>query len=97
MSQFFDFFSGNFPSMYAFSCIGALLLWMRSSARAKHAHSLGEVIDILFPKSSRVGAIAKLVIFVFVGGFVGILFVSPSTPVQAASAGIAWCRLVARS
>ncbi len=69
MAEIVTFFSGNFISMYFFSCVGALILWMKSTARAKQANSLGDVVDTMFPRAERFAAVLKFMIFVFFGGF----------------------------
>ena len=82
--------------MYFFACAGALLLWMRLKADVRKANSLSDLFDILFPGSQKVAAIGKFVFFILFGGFVGVLFVAPTTPVQAATAGVAWSRIAAK-
>jgi hypothetical protein len=96
MAEAAEFFSKSFASMYFFSCVGALILWMKSNAAVRQIHSLGDIVECIFPESERAARITKFVVFVFLGGFIGVLFVTPSTPVQAASAGIAWSRLAAK-
>lgn len=96
MAEIYEFFSGNFLSMYFFCCVGSLVLWMKSKAHVKQANSLGDIVDHLFPSSQRAGALVKFLVFVLFGGFIGVLVVTPVTAVQAMSAGVAWSRLAAK-
>ena len=82
--------------MYIFACTGALLLWLRLRSDLRSANSLSEFFDNILGDKSKLAAVAKLSFFILFGGFIGVLFVSPSTPVQAASAGMAWTRLAAK-
>lgn len=96
MNELYVFFSGSFFSMYFFSCAGALLLWMRVKGDLRRSNSLSEFFDTLFEGAERKSAFAKLTFFILFGGFVGVLLVAPTTPVQAATAGLAWTRIAAK-
>ena len=96
MTEIVQFFSGNFVSMYFFSCVGSLVLWMKSNARAKQVNSLGDIIDHIFPAGNRFGEILKFLVFVLFGGFLAVLVVAPATAIQAMTAGVAWSRVVAK-
>lgn len=96
MSELTGFFSGDFWSMYFFSCSGAILLWMRLKADLRDQNSLAELFDAMLRDSEGFAMVGKFMFFIMFGGFVGVLFVEPATPVQAATAGIAWSRIAAK-
>lgn len=82
--------------LYAFSCVGALLLWTKMTNINKKVHGFGDILEKVAPNSPRFQYLTQFIIFVFLGGFVGVLAVGPYTQLQALAGGVAWSRLMAK-
>lgn len=83
-------------SLYLVSCSGALLLWIKVNMGSKKVHGLGDLLEKLIPNHPGAQYILQFLFFVFFGGYIGILAVTPTTSAQALAGGMAWSRLTAK-
>lgn len=78
------------------SSSGALVLWIKATLGSKKIHGLGDVLETLLPDNPRAVYILQFLIFVFFGGYIGVLAVGPITQTHAFAGGVAWSRLAAK-
>ena len=81
--------------MYAYSMLGALVLWGRLAVGQRQAYSYADVFEKVFTSKS-VAYVVQFIVFVLVGGLVAKTLASPTTEPQALAAGMAWSRLTGR-
>lgn len=72
------------------------MLWTKLNVQYKKINALGDIVEKIFPDSSRVQYIVQFLVFVILGGLVGVVCVGPYTQAQAVAGGIAWSRLAAK-
>jgi hypothetical protein len=80
--------------LYAFSGLGAALLWTKCTISKKKALGFGDIAEALIPRSKPLQYLFQFAAFVSIGAIVGVAFTGPSTILQAIAGGVAWSRLV---
>ena len=85
----------NIPfEMYAYSALGAALLWTKSTVTRKKALGFGDLAELIFPNSLKMQYAIQFVAFVILGALVGVAVASPGSPIQAITGGVAWSRII---
>ncbi|WDD35938.1 hypothetical protein PQG02_30955 (plasmid) [Nostoc sp. UHCC 0926] len=84
--------------LYAFAAIGAVIPYFFDTNKKQEDGVLIKRLQKLYPnKTEPFYALLELMITVFIGGFVGIILIQPTTPQQAFASGLGWFATITSS
>ncbi|MDZ7969102.1 MAG: hypothetical protein RM368_29830 [Nostoc sp. DedSLP03] len=94
----FSIVSVYYIILYAFAAIGAVIPYFFDTNKSKEDGVLIKRLQKLYPnKTEPFYALVELMITVFIGGFVGIILIQPTTPQQAFASGLGWFATITSS